>query len=79
MKNTGAAMGDLEGWIHLVHRFFSRKESNSFCSTRDRVDFRRLRLRAQNELNSMIPLPVLWEDVEVFLCKHGFEFFGTVR
>ena len=36
MKNTGAAMGDLEGQICLVRRFSFRKESNSFCSTGDR-------------------------------------------
>jgi len=38
-----------------------------------RVDFRRLRLRTWNEFDSMVPLPVLWEDVEVFLGKYGFE------
>jgi len=36
MKNTGAAIGDLEGQIYLVDRFFSKKESNSFCFTGDR-------------------------------------------
>ena len=36
MKKTGAAMGDLEGQIYLVHNFSSRKTSSSFCSTGDR-------------------------------------------
>jgi len=36
MKNTGAAMGDLEGQIRLVRRFSSRKASNSVCSNGDR-------------------------------------------
>jgi len=36
IKNTGAAMGDLEDWICLVCRFFSRKMSNSICSNGDR-------------------------------------------
>jgi len=36
IKNTGAAIGDLEGWIHLVCRFFSRKASNSACSNKDK-------------------------------------------
>jgi len=36
MKNTGAAMGDLEGQIHPVWRFSSRKASNSSYSNGDR-------------------------------------------
>jgi len=36
MKNTGAAMGDLEGRIRPVRRFSSRKVSNSVCSNGDR-------------------------------------------
>jgi len=35
-KNTGATMGDLEGQICLVHRFSSRKASNSVCYNGDR-------------------------------------------
>jgi len=26
----------------------------------------------------MVPLPVLWEDIEVFLGKYGFEFSDAV-
>jgi len=40
---------------------------------RQRVDLRRLRLRTQNEFDGMVPLPVLREDVEVFLGKYGLE------
>jgi len=36
IKNTGAAMEDLEGQIRLVRRFSSRKASNSVCSNGDR-------------------------------------------
>ena len=45
---------------------------------RQRVDLRRLRLRTQNEFDSMVPLPVLREDVEVFLGKYGLESFDAV-
>ena len=37
---------------------------------RQGINFRQLRLQAQNELDSVVLLPVLWKDVEVFLCKH---------
>jgi len=36
IKNTGAAMGDLECQICPVHRFSSRKVSNSVCFNEDR-------------------------------------------
>jgi len=36
MKNTRATIGDLDGLMHLVCRFFSRKVLSSLCSTRDK-------------------------------------------
>src|SRR5258707_8261008 len=36
MKNTGAPMGDLDGWMWLFARFSQRKLSSSFCSAGDR-------------------------------------------
>src|SRR5260370_41720691 len=35
-KNTGAPMGDLDGWMQLFARFSWRKSSSSFCSAGDR-------------------------------------------
>ena len=46
---------------------------------RQRVDLRRLRLRTQNEFDGMVPLPVLREDVEVFLGKYRLESSDAVR
>src|SRR5258707_12855006 len=36
MKNTGAPIGDLDGWMQLFTRFSQRKLSSSFCSAGDR-------------------------------------------
>src|SRR6266478_1385528 len=36
MKNTGAPMGDLDGWMQPFTRFSWRKLSSSFCSAGDR-------------------------------------------
>src|SRR5258705_664432 len=36
MKNTGAPMGDLDGWMQPFVRFSWRKSSSSFCSAGDR-------------------------------------------
>src|SRR5258707_4079027 len=36
MKNTGAPMGDLDGWMQPFARFSQRKLSSSFCSAGDR-------------------------------------------
>src|SRR5258708_2262620 len=36
MKNTGAHMGDLDGWMRPFTRFSQRKSSSSFCSAGDR-------------------------------------------
>src|SRR5258707_11882633 len=35
-KNTGAPMGDLDGWMRPFARFSQRKLSSSFCSAGDR-------------------------------------------
>ena len=40
---------------------------------RQRVDLQRLRLHTQNEFDGIVPLPVLREDVEVFLGKYGLK------
>jgi len=80
---------DEKHWSY--HRRFERADSSGaqiflqkgvqllLFHQRQRVDLRQLRLQAWNKLDSMIPLPVLWKDVEVFLCEHRFEFFGAVR
>src|SRR5258706_486821 len=36
MKNTGAPIGDLDGWMWPFTRFSQRKSSSSFCSAGDR-------------------------------------------
>src|SRR6266478_5571360 len=36
MKNTGAPIGDLDGWMPPFARFSQRKSSSSFCSAGDR-------------------------------------------
>jgi len=46
---------------------------------RQRVDCQQPRLQTRNVFDGMVPLPVLWEDVEVFLGKYKFESFSTVR
>src|SRR5258707_14690721 len=35
-KNTGAPLGDLDGWMQPFARFSQRKLSSSFCSAGDR-------------------------------------------
>src|SRR5258708_731817 len=39
-KNTGAPIGDLDGWMWLFARFSQRKSSSSFCSAGDRGNVR---------------------------------------
>jgi len=61
MKNTGAAMGDLEGQIHPVWRFSSRKVSNSlsqkvtylFCDELDIVS-KELRSRVRQATKDVV-------------------------
>ena len=79
---------DEEHWS--CHRKFGRSNSSGvqiflqegvqllLFYQRQRVDFGRLRLQAQNKLDSIVLLPVFWKNVEVFFCKYEFKTFGAV-
>src|SRR5260221_9455072 len=67
MKNTGAPIGDLDGWMQPFTRFSWRKSSSSFCSARDRGRPGAREFSPRCEINGMVPCLLQWELIKGFL------------
>src|SRR5260221_12001912 len=59
MKNMGAPIGDLDGWMQPFVRFSQRKLSSSFCSAGE--------LSPRCKVNGMVPCLPWWEFVKGFI------------